>query len=299
MNKILNINIPTDDLSVALSNDTAYTITVTPTIPVRFDGWAYSTDGSLYKTFTSSAAQDILFSSEGTKTLYFRALRVVDGEEILDSEVIAGSQYVALPAVESIETSSFSGWNYGTSFRSPGSNAGGSNNKTFWNNAAYHGRGYYHPSSTNKQNMFDGNPNTYAGDYLIKTYSTAVWEKIAIDSNIDSGTANVKFSIRSTNSNWSSRQSPGFFLCWRRSDQAFNGTRVDHYIAYGYNSNTHTYQRRASRNAAIWDGGVTEKVYNYNISFTEGIEEILVGVFQGKSSGCCWGMRIYEVSVSS
>ena len=299
MNKITNINIPADDLSVALSNDTAYTITVTPTIPARFDGWAYSTDGSLYKTFVSSAAQDILFSSEGTKTLYFRALRVVNGEEILDSEVITGSQYVALPAVESIETSSYSGWNYSTSFTSPSSNAGGSNSRTFWNNAAYHGRGYYHPSSTNKQNMFDGNPNTYAGDYLIKTYSTAVWEKIAIDSNIDSGTATITFSLRATNPYWSDRRSPGFFLCWRRPDQAFNGTRLNHYLSYGYNSSTHTYQRRAQRDNAKWDAGTTEKKYTYNINFTGGIEEILVGVFQNKSAGGNWGMRIYEVSVSS
>ena len=174
MKRISNINIPTDDLSIALSNDKAYTITVTPSIPARFEGWAYSIDGNLYKTFASSAAQDITFSSEGTKTLYFRALKVINGEEILDSEVITGSQYVALPAVESIETSSYSGWNYSTSLTSPSSNAGGSNSKTFWNNSHYHGRGYYHPSSTNKQKMFDGNSSTYAGDYLIKNYSTAV-----------------------------------------------------------------------------------------------------------------------------
>ena len=68
------------------------------------------------------------------------------------------------------EVSSFSGWNYSTTFTSPASNAGGSNNKTFWNNSAYNGRGYYHPSSTNKLKMFDGDPSTYAGDYLIKEY---------------------------------------------------------------------------------------------------------------------------------
>ena len=297
MNKITNINIPADDLSVALSNDTAYTITITPSIPARFDGWAYSTDANLYKTFTSSTAQDITFSSEGTKTLYFRALKVTNGEEILDSQVITGSQYVALPAVESIEASSYSGWTYSTAFGYPGGNVGGTSNKTFFGDY-YHGRGYYHPSSTNKQNMFDGNPNTYAGDYLIRTYSNAVWEKIAIDSNIDSGTATISFSIRATSPNWSDRRSPAFFLCWRRPDQAFNGTRLQHYM-FNYNSSTHTYQRRAYRNGSVWDNGATEKKFSYNINFTGGIEEILLGVSQGKSAGGNWGMRIYEVSVSS
>ena len=297
MNKISNINIPADDLSVALSNDTAYTITVTPTIPVRFDGWAYSTDGSLYKTLTSSDAYDIVFSSEGTKTLYFRALKVINGEEILDSEVVTGSQYVELPAVESIGASSYSGWTYSTAFGYPGGNVGGTSSKTFFGDY-YNGRGYYHPSSTNKQKMFDGNPNTYAGDYLIKTYSNAVWEKIAIDSNIDSGTATISFSIRATSAHWADRRSPGFFLCWRRPDQAFNGTRLQHYM-FNYNSSTHTYQRRAYRNASVWDNGATEKKFSYNINFTGGIEEILLGVTQGKSGGGNWGMRIYEVSVSS
>ena len=197
------------------------------------------------------------------------------------------------------EVSSFSGWNYSTTFTSPASNAGGSNNKTFWNDSPYNGRGYYHPSSTNKLKMFDGDGQTYAGDYLIKEYSTAVWEKIAMNSNIDSGTATIKFSLRCTNAYYADRRSPGFFLCWRRSDQAFNGTRLKHYMSNGYNSNTHTYQLRASRVSGLWDAGATNKVYTYNINFTGGIEEILLGVFQAKSGGCCWGMRIYEVSISS
>ena len=297
MNKISRINVPADSFSVALSNNKAYTITATPTIPLGFDGWAYSNDGSLYKTLTSSDAYDIVFSSEGTKTLYFRALKVINGEEILDSEVVTGSQYVELPAVESIGASSYSGWTYSTAFGYPGGNVGGTSSKTFFGDY-YNGRGYYHPSSTNKQKMFDGNPNTYAGDYLIKTYSNAVWEKIAIDSNIDSGTATISFSIRATSAHWADRRSPAFFLCWRRSDQAFNGTRIQHYM-FNYNSSTHTYQRRAYRSGGVWDNGATEKKFSYNINFTGGIEEILLGVSQGKSGGGDWGMRIYEVSVSS
>jgi hypothetical protein len=299
MNKIANVNVPRNDLSVALSNDKAYTITATPTIPARFDGWAYSIDGSLYKTLTSSDAYDILFSSEGTKTLYFRALNIVNGEEILDSEVITGSQNVELPAVKSIQSSSYSGWNYSSTYTTPGGDAGGSNNKSF-GNFSRHGHGYYHPSSTNKQKMFDGNPNTYAGDYFIQNWATSVWEKIAIDSNVDSGTISVKFSTFDTSQYSSDRSSPGHFLCSRRSDQAFNGTSILHYNTKWYNPNVRTYTLHASR-WMKWDGGVVEKTFNYNINFTGGIEEILLGIFNmsGNSGTERWGMRIHEVSVSS
>ena len=74
------------DASIS-SNDLS--VTVTPSVPNHFDGWAYSLDGNLYHTIVGSTAQNLTYSSYGSKTLFLRGINVISDEEILDNEAIS------------------------------------------------------------------------------------------------------------------------------------------------------------------------------------------------------------------
>jgi hypothetical protein len=88
--KITTITIRAEKISATLTNAFSNRFQITPSVPAHFDGWAFSIDNLLYKTFTNSDSQTVQFPSDATgqQTVYLRGLKIVDGEEILDDVVV-------------------------------------------------------------------------------------------------------------------------------------------------------------------------------------------------------------------
>lgn len=75
-------------LSVTIQSNQLY-VTMSPSIPSNFDGWAYSFDGSLYHVLLDEDPQTVTYSAYGNHTLYFRGVNVINSEEILDDETVS------------------------------------------------------------------------------------------------------------------------------------------------------------------------------------------------------------------
>ena len=90
MKKISNIFIQEQNVSATFANTYNNSLLATPSIPAHFDGWAFSIDGLLYKTFTNSDSQTVQFDSSASsqQKVYLRGLRVINNEEILDDTVV-------------------------------------------------------------------------------------------------------------------------------------------------------------------------------------------------------------------
>ena len=90
MKKVTSFTIQSEKISATLINAFSNRFQITPYVPFDFDGWGFSIDGLLYKTFTNSDSQIIEFPSDATgqQTVYLRGLKIVDGEEILDDVVV-------------------------------------------------------------------------------------------------------------------------------------------------------------------------------------------------------------------
>ena len=85
-------------------------VTMSPSIPSNFDGWAYSFDGSLYHVLLDEDPQTVTYSAYGNHTLYFRGVNVINSEEILDDETVSQAFSLAVASAESplITTTDFS-----------------------------------------------------------------------------------------------------------------------------------------------------------------------------------------------
>ena len=90
MKKISNIFIQEQNVSATFANTYNNSLLATPSIPAHFDGWAFSIDGLLYKTFTNSDSQTVQFDSSASsqQKVYLRGLRIINNEEILDDTVV-------------------------------------------------------------------------------------------------------------------------------------------------------------------------------------------------------------------
>jgi hypothetical protein len=85
-------------------------VTMSPSIPSNFDGWAYSFDGSLYHILLDEDPQTVTYSAYGNHTLYFRGVNLINSEEILDDETVSQAFSLAVASTESplITTTDFS-----------------------------------------------------------------------------------------------------------------------------------------------------------------------------------------------
>lgn len=90
MKKISSIFIREQNVSATFANTYNNSLLATPSIPAHFDGWAFSIDGLLYKTFTNTDSQTVQFDSSASsqQKVYLRGLRIINNEEILDDKIV-------------------------------------------------------------------------------------------------------------------------------------------------------------------------------------------------------------------
>lgn len=176
----------------------------------------------------------------------------------------------------------------------PSGGTGGTNRNSFINTAS-HGLGFLHPTTSEKNLMFDTDMDTHSGDYFARSGSV-VWERLTIDTDAQVGTIKIKFGLRDILTQGTTRGTPNLGIYWKTSTQSWGATLHAFMNGYSYTDGLfqRTYYHRAQDNN--YDDNIEQEV---TFGFSEGIHQVIVMAHNPTaiSDNTSKGFRIYNFDV--
>ena len=176
----------------------------------------------------------------------------------------------------------------------PSGSTGGTNRNSFINTAS-HGLGFLHPTTSEKNLMFDTDMDTHSGDYFARSGSV-VWERLTIDTDAQVGTIKIKFGLRDIMTQGTTRGTPNLGIYWKTSSQSWGATLYDFMNGYSYTDGLfqRAYYHRAQNNN--YDDNIEQEV---TFGFSEGIHQVIVMAHNptATTDDTSKGFRIYNFEV--